>query len=213
MINTQNYISFTSRGRVIRKADDIARSVASTFPVVSVSRYSGLPNHKIFFDSLKRTDEILTVVRREMCSAEVASYLSTVDKVKNIFRLISRYKVGNCGEITDISTVFAKLKNLKGVKVARLLNGADQDLDHVVTYIENDGNPYIIDSWLGFADYVPNALQKYKTVYRKYFPIDKGKSQDLKFEKYKYTLITGVIDKMTKEDACELQKELKKYKK
>ena len=55
------------------------------------------------------------------------------------------------------------------------MNDKGEDLDHVVLLV-NDKKSYIIDSWLGFADYVPNAFNKYKNEYRHILNIEESES-------------------------------------
>ena len=51
----------------------------------------------------------------------------------------------------------------------------------MVVYVD-DEKPYVIDAWLGIADYVPNITQKYKSEYRNHFNLPPIKD-DIKFVK------------------------------
>ena len=39
----------------------------------------------------------------------------------------------------------------------------------MVLWVKNGKKPYVIDPWLGFADYVPRAIQRYKNEFGYHF--------------------------------------------
>ena len=91
-------------------------------------------------------------------------------KILAFIKPIKKYKLGNCGESAQLAAIVAKINGIKDCHIAQICNHEAKDLDHSVLFV-NDKKPYIIDCWLGFADYAPNALNKYKTLYNKIFKL------------------------------------------
>lgn len=42
-----------------------------------------------------------------------------------------------------------------------------------MVYVQNGTKPYIIDSWLGFADYVPNTIKRFQKEFRNISTIER----------------------------------------
>ena len=201
-------ISFKSRNYEIRRADDLAREISKKFPMVSSSKLGSLPNAELFSESLKRLDNKLLKTR--ISAIKTLSFynlnLSPKDKILNFLKIMKKDKLGNCAEMTDLAVIFSYLKNIKDTCVADIKNTAEEHLNHVVLYVDNGKKPYIIDTWLGFADYLSNAIQKYKSEYSFLFPFEKASSQEFLFNKYKYTCDTKkTLDKCSKDDIREIK--------
>ena len=152
-------VNFESRNPVIRNADDMARRICQRFPMSSSTKYLETNNYyKHFSDKIRKNnktvDKIL-LLRWKFDKIETDSY----KKCSNIIDSIKKLKVGNCGECSFLAKIFAEANGLKNIYRAELYCGTD-DLDHSVLYVE-DKKPYIIDIWLGFADYVPKAFERY----------------------------------------------------
>ena len=81
---------------------------------------------------------------------------------------------------------------MKNTHVAGIKNTAEEYLDHVVLYVENGKKSYIIDPWLGFADYLQNAIRRYKVYFGYLFPFGKASSQQFMFEKYPFKSDTKI---------------------
>ena len=111
--------------------------------------------------------------------------------------------------MTDLAMIFTYLRRIKDTCIADIKNTAEEHLNHVVLYVENGKKPYIIDVWLGFADYLPNAIQRYKSEFSYLFPFEKAKSQKFMFDKYKYTCdARRALDKCTYKDLQEIKKQI-----
>ena len=50
--------------------------------------------------------------------------------------------------------------------------------DHAVVLVE-DKKPYILDAWLGFADYIPNAIKKFQKDFRNCFDFERSKTEKM----------------------------------
>ena len=74
----------------------------------------------------------------------------------------------------------------------------------------NDKKPYIIDPWLGFADYLDNASQKYQKDYSQHFDFKKGKLEKLIFEpeRYKHDEYNRFLKKPISEEDLETLRKL-----
>lgn len=168
-INSTN-INFTSKNPVIRQADDIARKVNQAFPRVSTSNIRTFKNFdNDSFLSHRYATRISRIRKQKSYYFDTASRY--IEKALAFFVPVEDYKVGNCSEAAQISILAAKMNGIKDAKLMSLRDDLGLSLDHAVCYVENEGKPYIIDSWLGCADYVPNMLEKYNGIYRNKFKL------------------------------------------
>ena len=207
-IMCENYnLTFLSRNKTIRYADNIARAVSKKFPMVSTTKYMGLNRSYLYESSLLNLDTKLTCARTDICKllASNNSGKNSLATIDNLIKKVLQYKLGNCGEYSDVCMLLAYLNNIKKVSTASLITKSCEDLDHCVLYVENGNKPYIIDAWLGFADYVPNAILKYKNLYSKYFPFGKITDNNLQFKKYK-CLIMHTLNSINPEESRYLRK-------
>ena len=179
---TPYHANFTSRNPKIRFADDVARQVNKSFPRISSSL---LETHK--FAKRKRFRELIwnisdqvTAMRDEKKDRIICAD-KLIDFIKAYIGPIKKYKVGNCGESAQLSILVAQANGIKNCSKASLMTSRGKDMDHAVVFVD-DQPPYIIDSWLGFADTVPNAIQRYKGEFRHCFDGRLIKSKKLKFD-------------------------------
>ena len=159
-ITPVNVINFGSRDKKIRFADDIARYSARTFPCVSVTKLAPYCRSKAQEKSLNELSAQIDNVRATYF-AKYPNAKTFGEQVDSIVGTIQSLKVGNCGESSLITSFVARLNGLKNVYVAELRKGLFSPLDHCVIFVK-DKKPYVIDSWLGFADYFDRAIQRYK---------------------------------------------------
>ena len=96
-----------------------------------------------------------------------------IGKILAFVKPVKKYRRGNCGESAQLSAIVAKVNGLKDCYISSLVTKKGKDLDHSVLYVK-DKKPYIIDAWLGFADFVPNALSRYKNEFGFHFDIKEG---------------------------------------
>lgn len=197
--NTQ---SFSSRNKIIRNADDIARKARKEYPKFSNSLMEGmnsLSNGKFRLLHINISSYVGAVRHMQICAFKQGR--SFEDKLMAIIGPIKKYKIGNCSEAGEISTIVAKINGLENAQTRHLLTADGQSYDHIITYIP-DKKPYIIDSWLGFADYVPNAIKRYKTEFRHYFDFDKLGTEKMIFAEIPsgHSLIDFTNQKFTQEN-------------
>jgi len=162
--------TFQSRNQTIRFADDIARRVNQCYPRVSASNFSDMKN----IDYFKRMEINLTGKLSDMREDKLDKLFKAKtlkEMLLAIVEPIKESKVGNCGESAELSAIAAKANGIKDCYIVNIKGEYDNDLDHMVLYV-NDKKPYIIDAWLGFADYVPNAVNRYKSEFSRHFDKD-----------------------------------------
>lgn len=167
-IQPLNNINFESRNKTIRFADDIARRVNVCYPRVSSSIVDDFENICAFRDYQRKIGKRI----RETLRGEISDSFDDADnfigKILAFIKPIKKHKLGNCGESAQLASIVAKVNGIKDCYIASLRTSRGKCLDHSVLYV-NDTNPYIIDAWLGFADYAPNAIRRFKNEYRKHF--------------------------------------------
>lgn len=214
MNGISNKITFTSRNHVIRRADDIARLVAREYPMLSATKYAGSPNCMQHADSIRNLMKKITTARNYICRIKANYELLPEEKIRQYMDSVEKYGIGNCAEMTDTATIIAYMHNLKDTCKVMLQTNVCRDLDHVALCVKDAKNPYIIDAWLGFADYIPNALEKYKTIYKNYFMFSKVKEEKIEFREYPYNPIKKALDNVSNIELYRLKKEFlwnKKY--
>ena len=177
-MNITNNINFTSRNSEIRFADNLVRKINQEFPRVSVTKIECFKNSKEF-DFLIENLWDLTSLMRSVLGRKFIKTENPVEKIKLILDTIKNKKLGNCKESAQLSLIVAKMNGIKNCKVAYLLSPENYDYDHAIVFVEGK-NPYIIDAWLGFADYVPNAIKKYQKDFRDYFDFEGSKTEKMK---------------------------------
>ncbi len=163
-----NSISFTAKNPTIRFADDIAKRVNKYYPMVSSSKISWFNNADKFETLYKRYEKKIENIR------DMQNYYFRLDngfkEALQLFTLpIKKMKVGNCGEAAILSEIAARANSIRDCFHAKVSTKSGNDFDHAVLLVKNNNKPYIIDSWLGFADYIPRVIEKYKSEYSQYF--------------------------------------------
>lgn len=194
--------SFTSRNKNIKKADDIQRRVRLTFPATSPTFIDTFYKTTNSLDEERqeqanfvayRYDKKISAVREQV---RRHSYEGTTLEEKNmnapifqILRCVGIAKAANCQEYAAIATaglaangIFDNQRvNLKlEVKYINKENGRIEyqgyiQIDHtaIKTWIGKDS--VIVDAWLGFADSLSGAREKYKKIF-----IDENIEQEIK---------------------------------
>ena len=169
-----NSTKFQSRNQTIRYADDIARHVNKCYPRISATMVNEFVNINAFRNLKKRLNSETKNNLRDEISDNYDAADNFIGKILAFLKPIKKYKLGNCGESAQLAAIVAKINGIKDCHIAQLCEQNGEDLDHSVLFV-NDKKPYIIDCWLGFADYAPNALNKYKTLYSKFFKLEDNK--------------------------------------
>ena len=168
-IQNYNNQTFTARNKTIRVADNIARRANFCYPRTSNTLLAGLnsakdPKFKNLFINISA---YIGAIR----SLQFGNFMyanNFTKKLKSIVDPLISARVGNCSEIAELTTLIAKANGIKNAQMRNLITPDGQLIDHMVTYVA-DEKPYIIDGWLGFADYENNAIKYYQKTCDKYF--------------------------------------------
>ena len=198
-INNSNTV-FTSRNIAIRKADEIARRINATFPRVSSSHVFACKNIDKFgfleFNLREKTRQL-----RNLKSSKFNNTSSSLQKLRAFLDPIKERKIGNCGESAQIAAISAKINGINDAQIVSLRTKGGRKLDHAALYVQNGESPYIIDPWVGSADYVPNMLTKYTSEYRNSLDIGEHlKAKDLKFSPYEDDTYSRFLKKEISEE-------------
>ena len=169
-VNSVSGQNFQSRNQTIRFADDIARRVNIFYPRVSSTIFEDFNNVDKFRNLMSRLFDEINIMREYKLDL-VYSAKSTISKIGALIYPISLYHCGNCRESAQLGVIAAKVNGIKNCFLASIHTSDGTSLDHGVAYVD-DKKPYIIDTWLGFADYVPNAINRYKSEYLHHFDAD-----------------------------------------
>ena len=187
-ITAPDNINFESRSKIIRNADDIARHVNKCYPRISSSLTDDFVNICGFRNFKKRINKKTENYLRYEISEKFDEADNFIGKIIAFVKPVKKYKLGNCGEGAQLSAIVAKVNGLKNCCVASLKKATGEDLDHSVLLV-NDKKPYVIDAWLGFADYVPNAFNRYKNEFNCHFDLNETDKLMLKELKSDYTAV------------------------
>lgn len=171
-INNNYNTNFKSRNAEIRFADDIARKVNQVFPRISSSKIEDFKNINQYENVYRRAQLKIDLMRSDKYEA-YDKFHTFSKKLLAITSVIKAHKVGNCGESAQLSEIAARANGIKDCFCASVLwkgsFGYKYSMDHSVLLVKNNGKPYVIDSWLGFADYLPEAIKRYQKEFRIHF--------------------------------------------
>ena len=172
-------INFTSKDPDIRWADDIARKVNKVYTRVSPSLVLDYPNLDKFPGMRERYKEKYWKFRDEKSEARGDLYEegTLMDEIRVGPDLVYSHRMGNCGDSAELSALAAKINGIENFTIGCLDSSDTGDLDHEVLVVNEGKKPYIIDSWLGFADYVPKAIERYKSEYGYHFDLSGDDSE------------------------------------
>ena len=172
-------LNFTSRNATIRKADDLARKINNEFPRISKTKFESFSHYnERGFLNFKLREKIRRM--RNMKDSGFKNATHSIQKLLAFMVPIKASKCGNCAESAQLAAIGAKMNNIENCTIARLRNKANKSYDHQVLLV-NDKKPYVIDPWLGFADYIPNAIDRYKGIYRENFDFEKLGEEGMHF--------------------------------
>lgn len=185
-LDNSNTVFFQSRDPVIRKADDLARHVNKLFPRISVTKaycYNNYDNSMFSYWCSHTGDNLqkLRNITESICKSKKSNF----NKCSRFIEAMKKYFAGNCGESAFLARIAAELNGIKNAKLAGLY-GYGENMDHSVVYV-NDKKPYIIDCWLGFADYVPNAKQRYLSEFRQ-FIVDEDEQSEFEISSLNFDI-------------------------
>ena len=192
-INPIDTTNFQARNVQIRKLDNIVRSVNKEFPTLSVNKYAHFykaPHfvYKDFFSNLD--DKFYYNVRGPL--ERLVTLKGPLEYFREATMRLKEHRLANCNEMTDLANVIFALNGYKTYKTT-----LEPNIDHVCLIAHKDQsknfndislecakkdakylhNIIVIDPWLNFVDYAPNAVYKFKNDFAKF--IDEPVLRDL----------------------------------
>lgn len=176
-IKNINSVNFSSRNATIRHADDIVRKVNKEFPRISLSIVQGMKN----VDKFSRLEMLLDKKMAKVRSNKLYDFMLALDfeeKLKSIVDPVKGSRMGNCSESGNLAVLALKVNGIKNCRQMRLTTKEGRDFDHSIVIVD-DKKPYIVDAWLGFVDYLPKAIERYKKEYRNHFDFDKLQTEEM----------------------------------
>lgn len=200
-------INFKSRNVSIRNADRITRHVNSVYPHLSESKSRIFINQMIQKHSSNQK-KCLDLSRLRL------NYESKMDNLRfrggygiEQFRIIidnlKNHKLGNCYESAILAQIIGKINGLKNIYPAKMFftkndSKINMQFDHAIALITDkpfeNGYKYqfknkdaiIIDPWLGITEFAGEYINKLRTQFCKYFPMqiadDSSKMNSLAFD-------------------------------
>lgn len=198
---TNSNINFTSRNPVIRFADDIARKINNEYPRLSSTKMAGMAKSNNFTQNIYLLHKKINMMRFDILYMKLLKKNKYLDRAKLLTDEIKIKKVGNCQESAELAEIAARVNGIKACRIAGMtykIGDEYESLDHAVLYIDTK-KPYIIDPWLGFADYLPNAIKRFQKEYNAFFDFPK-KIEDCKVKfdyiTEKYTPTKGELESL-----------------
>lgn len=183
-------VTFTSKPEVINEARKVMHIITSDFAAVSgtkISEFKCAQGNNIFQSLAARVNErIKTFIRtpfwEEYMKRPAGNYYQTL--VENI----QKYRVANCADFAKLWNLLAKLNKIESkpaelhlVSKDGMLKGGIDHAIHIINLRKNADlkceklskmkDVLIVDPWLGFVDYAPNAERKFKYDFGKLFKI------------------------------------------
>lgn len=158
-----NSVKFSARNSEIRFADDVVRKLNNEFLRISSTKVETFNNAKKFPKVISSLSEDINSIRGRINFIKKSDFPMN-DSLNLMLGFLKGLHRGNCGESANLAVIAAKMNGITNCKKVSLVNKAGDDFDHIVVLVDGK-KPYIIDAWLGFADYIPNAFQRYKKDY------------------------------------------------
>lgn len=190
-----NNISYTGRCPQVKDAQWVCRTVRSAYPHIALTKTDPvIKRYRDNFSSLqaagipnKGISAILRILKQQKTNIRKINAIradrrkekmNDVCRVNHIIEQFKNDKLGNCGEDAFLSAAILKINGVGNAYVAKLKTDK-QNIDHAVCLFNRDGSPIeettgkntiIIDSWLDYADFIPNVFVKYKNICKRFLP-------------------------------------------
>ena len=183
-INDINKTNFQAKNPFVRKADTLVRKVNKEIPTISVNKYAHFYNspnfvYKDFF--IKLDDKFYYEVRGPLESIMDTS--NAFDYLNTAIKYLKNSPLANCNELVDITQIIFAMNGIKTFKAV-----LEPNIDHIclLAHIEQTKtikdlslecvrkdarelhDIIVIDPWLNFVDYAPNASYKFQNDYLKF---------------------------------------------
>lgn len=214
--------SFTSRNKNIRKADDIQRKAKLAFPIISPTYIDTFYKSINSSDKIKREKAntvakkydtritaIREMVRRHSFEGSTFEEKQLNAPIFHVLRCVEIAKAANCHECAAIAIagltangIFdnqrvnleldLKYKNKKDGKVEYQ---ASIPIDHTAIRTKIGKDDIIVDPWLGFADSISGANEKYKQLL-----IDKDINKEIRTHRSLFRLEKSTPDNIINPD-------------
>lgn len=168
LITHSDTSNFSAKNKTIRMADDLARKVANTFAYPSTSKMLKLK--RMSYEKYKELSAQTKNFRKAMAD-NLENKHTDFSKINTAIKTIKEKHFANCLELSFITFLYAKCRGISGCGIKYLFTKSEF-LDHSVVYVSGK-KPYIIDPWLGFADYVPKAIERYNSEFRKFLGFER----------------------------------------
>ena len=198
--------TFASKKPEIRKADNIVRMLNTAYPRISKTNFECFEhvNEKVLEKLIKKLSIVRVAIRSRRIFAK-----NKIEKIKAMPSAIRDYKSGNCQESADLCCIAAKINGIQDFRIAYLHSNETGYLDHAVVMVKNKNNPYIMDAWLNFADYLPKAVERYQKELSKYFNLSNKKTEKIKIVLSDFMLTEEKLtDEFSSEQLAEIFPEL-----
>lgn len=174
--------TFQARNAEIRYADDIVRRINNQFPRISLSRVDDFIKsrpQKVTQgqrDFLKNKSDLWRNVR----NARPQYDKNPIGYIKHVVASVFNLKLGSCGESGSLGKLGLAVNNIEGTRVTlKGFNGpkCKTDMNHCIVIVKMakdaklhdyrtfGDKAYVVDPWMGFVDYVPNAFKRYEAAY------------------------------------------------
>lgn len=171
-IQAADKTQFCARNKTIRFADDICRQANIAFPRISSTKMAVKENSDKFEKTIERLNSSISGELRENTKELYLEADTFMAELLAMLKPIKKHKLGNCGESAHIGAIAAKINGIKDCCPVFLYKNDGEDLYHMAVYVYDGKKSYIIDPWLGFADYVDNTLTKYKNEFASVLEIE-----------------------------------------
>ncbi len=134
-----------------------------------------------FYGFIEKMQFVLYSMKENALSCFSKSHQTDDKKVGIIINPIKKLKIGNCMEASYLGLIAARINGLKNVRFVHLVSPDGYLYDHSVVLVNcgKDKKSYVLDGWLGFADYVPNAIKRWQKEFAHHFDFEKANTDKI----------------------------------
>ena len=178
-IQNQNYnynINFSARNKEIRVADKIMRKAINAYPAFSTSRAT-------YYSSVQKCPSLInkiSLLNRYLHSKRITYQMADNDLLHQVLLGTADIKVANCIEMARIQQAAFLANGYKDVQIVgldkkvkitknnKVKEKISDRVDHallLINGVNRNKKPIVVDSWLGFVDYLDSALTRYDGIF------------------------------------------------